>query len=87
MTKLALVGLAIAGCASTAQPRATPSVNLQHEANVTLDERQFVKPGAAGDMPTAGDAKDAANQQPKPEPQKPAAPKKPPPTAFHVQSC
>ena len=50
------------------------------EANVTLDERQFVKPGAAGDMPTAGDAKDAANQQPKPEPQKPAAPKKPPMT-------
>src|SRR5438874_1284100 len=50
------------------------------EANVTLDEGRFTKPGAAGDTPNAGDAKDAANQQPKPEPQKPVAPKKPPMT-------
>ena len=50
------------------------------EANVTLDDNQFRKPGATGDTQAAGDAKDAANQQPKPEPQKPAAPKKPPVT-------
>lgn len=39
MTKpsmLAIVGLVLAGCASTQKPAAAPSVNLRHEADVTL---------------------------------------------------
>ena len=52
------------------------------ETNVALDDAQFSKPGTSGSGQQAGDAKDAANQQPKPdaaksEPAKATAPKKP----------
>src|SRR5437867_1938930 len=53
------------------------------EANVALDDSRFMKPGAATPTQQPGDAKDAANQQPKPDQQKPAPPpKKPPPTVI-----
>src|SRR4029079_9031451 len=50
------------------------------ETNVALEDARFAKPGANGTSEQAGDAKDAANRQPKSdatksEPAKPTAPK------------
>jgi photosystem II stability/assembly factor-like uncharacterized protein len=54
------------------------------ETNIAIDDRQFTKPASSGDASTPGDAKDAANQQPKPEPSTPATPKKPPTTVIQA---
>jgi hypothetical protein len=46
MTKLSLVGLALAGCASQAHPQATTTTtNLQMEANITLGAMRAHNPG------------------------------------------
>jgi photosystem II stability/assembly factor-like uncharacterized protein len=61
------------------------------ETNVNLDDSRFSKPGTTASSEQAGDAKDAANQQPKSEPAKaepakPTAPKKPETTVEQAGS-
>ena len=53
------------------------------QANVPIDDNAFAKPGSSGPPASPGDAKDAANQQPKRDTV--PAPKKPPTPASVIQ--